>query len=86
LRTQEALVQTEQEQLFKTSERVRLTEVTFAGIEGIYQTAYGKRRAMVLIEILSKPVAVRVAQASLLRQADSPAQYCLFGKKPFSKP
>ena len=47
------------------TERVRLTEAPFAGIEGIYQMADGERRVMVLIEILSKPVAVRVAPASL---------------------
>jgi hypothetical protein len=46
-------------------ERVRLTEAPFAGIEGVYQMADGERRVMVLIEILSKPVAVRVAPASL---------------------
>ena len=44
---------------------MRLTEVPFAGIEGIYQMADGERRVMVLIEILSKPVAVRIAPASL---------------------
>ncbi len=65
LRTQEAAVQSEPERLFKQGERVRLTEVPFAGIEGIYQMADGERRVMVLIEILSKPVAVRVAPASL---------------------
>ena len=65
LRTQEASVQTEPERLFKQGERVRLTEAPFAGIEGIYQMADGERRVMVLIEILSKPVAVRVAPASL---------------------
>ena len=65
LRTQEASVQTEPERLFKTGERVRLTEAPFAGIEGIYQMADGERRVMVLIEILSKPVAVRVAPAGL---------------------
>jgi transcriptional antiterminator RfaH len=63
LRTQEASVQTEPERLFKTGERVRLTEAPFAGIEGIL--ADGERRVMVLIEILSEPVAVRVAQAGL---------------------
>jgi transcriptional antiterminator RfaH len=56
---------TEPARLFKTGERVRLTEVPFAGIEGIYQMADGERRVMVLIEILSKPVAVCVAPASL---------------------
>jgi transcriptional antiterminator RfaH len=65
LRTQEASVQTEPERLFKPGERVRLTEVPFAGIEGIYQIADGERRVMVLIEILSKPLAVRVAPAGL---------------------
>ena len=65
LRTQEAAVQSEPERLFKQGERVRLTEVPFAGIEGIYQMADGERRVMVLIEILSKPLAVRVAPASL---------------------
>lgn len=45
----------------------RLTEVPFAGIEGVYQISDGERRAVVLIEILSKPVAVHVAPSSLLR-------------------
>lgn len=65
LRAQEASVQWKPERLFKPGERVRLTEAPFAGIEGIYQMADGERRAMVLIEILSKPVAVRVAPAGL---------------------
>jgi transcriptional antiterminator RfaH len=65
LRMQEASVQAEPERLFKPGERVRLTKAPFAGIEGIYQMADGERRVMVLIEILCKPVAVRVAPASL---------------------
>ncbi len=65
LRTHEALAQVEPVRLFKHGERVRLTEAPFAGIEGIYQMAEGERRVMVLIEILSKPVAVHVAPASL---------------------
>jgi transcriptional antiterminator RfaH len=44
---------------------VPLTEAPFAGVEGTYQMADGKRRVMVLIEILSKPVTVRVAPVSL---------------------
>ncbi len=39
--------------------------VAFAGLEGIYQMAEGERRVLVLIEILSKPVAVRVAPSAL---------------------
>lgn len=65
LRMQEASIQAEPERLFKSGERVRLTEAPFAGIEGICQMADGERRFMVLIEILSKPVAIRVAPASL---------------------
>lgn len=67
LRKQEASVQAEPARFFKRGERVRLTEVPFAGIEGIYQMADGERRVMVLIEILSKPVAVHVAPAGLRR-------------------
>jgi transcriptional antiterminator RfaH len=63
----EAAVQTEPERLFMHGESVRLTEAPFAGIEGIYQMADGERRVMVLIEILSKSVAVRVSPASLLK-------------------
>jgi transcriptional antiterminator RfaH len=65
LRMQEASVQTEPERLFNPGERVRLIDGAFAGIEGIYQMTDRESRVMVLIEILSKPVAVRVAPASL---------------------
>lgn len=65
LRAQEASVQAEPELWFKPGERVRLTEAPFAGIEGIYQMADGERRVMVLIELLSKQVRVRVAPANL---------------------
>ena len=65
LGAQEASVQAEPERLFKPGERVRLTEAPFAGIEGIYQMANGERRVMVLIELLSKQVRVRVAPANL---------------------
>jgi transcriptional antiterminator RfaH len=65
LRAQEASAQAEPERLSKPGERVRLTEAPFAGIEGIYQMADGERRVMVLIELLSKQVQVRVAPANL---------------------
>ena len=44
---------------------VQLNPRIFAGIEGIYQMADGERRVMVLIELLSKQVRVRVAPANL---------------------
>lgn len=65
LQAHEASVQNEPERLFKPGDRVRMVEAPFAGIEGVYQMADGERRVMVLIEILSKPVAVRVSPASL---------------------
>ena len=65
LRIQEASIQSEPERLFKPGERVYLTEAPFSGIEGVFQIADGERRVMVLIEILSRPVAVRAAPASL---------------------
>ena len=58
-------MQNEPDRRFKRGERVRLVEAPFAGIEGIHQIAEGERRVMVLIEILSKPLAVRVAPTSL---------------------
>jgi len=65
LRAREAALRVKPEPLFAHGERVQLTAAPFLGIEGVFQMAEGERRALVLIEILSKPVAVRVAPASL---------------------
>jgi transcriptional antiterminator RfaH len=65
LKSQEASVQGQPQRLFTPGERVRLTDGAFAGIEGIYQMADGESRVMVLIELLSKPVSMRVSPASL---------------------
>jgi len=67
LRAQEALMHEAPERLFKPGERVRLTEGAFSSLHGIYQMADGERRAMVLIEFLSKPVALRVPLSSLCK-------------------
>ena len=67
LRAQEKAAQVQPERLFNKGERVCLTEAPFAGIVGIYQMAEGERRVMVLIELLSKPVAVSVSPVSLLK-------------------
>jgi transcriptional antiterminator RfaH len=58
LRAHEAGALGEPERLFNPGERVLLTEGPFAGIEGIYQMADGDRRVMVLIELMTKEVAV----------------------------
>ena len=63
LRIQEDSVQPKR--MFRSGDRVRVTEAPFAGIEGIYHMADGERRVMVMIEMLSKPVVVRVALANL---------------------
>ena len=55
----------EPERLYKVGERVQLTQGPFAGIEGIYQMADGDRRVMVLIELMSKKVAVPVEMGAL---------------------
>ena len=65
LQEQEASVQASPERLFNPGERVRLTDAPFVDVEGIFQMADGERRVMVLIEILSRQVAVRVSPASL---------------------
>jgi transcriptional antiterminator RfaH len=69
LRKQEALVHTEPEWMFNFGEYVRLTEEPFAGIDGIYQVADRENRVMLLIEILSRSVAVHVAPASLRNES-----------------
>lgn len=65
LKARESIANDTPERLFVAGDKVRLTSGPFAGIEGIYQMAEGERRVMVLIELMSKRVAVRVAPASL---------------------
>jgi len=65
LRANENVVRAHPDRLFKPGERVCITEAPYVGIEGIYQMADGVRRVMVLIEMLNKPVTLRVAAASL---------------------
>lgn len=65
LRATEAAMQANPEPLFTEGEQVRLTDGAFAGIEGVYRMADGDRRVMVLIELMGKPVVVKVDAASL---------------------
>lgn len=51
--------------MFVPGDRVRLTQAAFSGLEGIFQMLEGESRVVVLIEILSKPVAVQVAPGAL---------------------
>jgi transcriptional antiterminator RfaH len=57
------------QKMFAAGDKVQLTQGAFAGLEGIYQMADGESRAMVLIEILSKPVRIAVEPAELRKLA-----------------
>ena len=51
--------------LFAHGDSVRITEGAFAGLEAIYQMKDAEGRAMVLLDLLSKPVAMTIDAASL---------------------
>ena len=63
LRTREQIGQPER--LFKSGERVVVADGPFAGIEAIFRTADAESRSMILLDMLSKPVAMRIETASL---------------------
>lgn len=67
LRERDAVGRERPQRLFAVGDKVRLTAEPFAGIEGIYQMQDGERRVMVLIELLSKPLTVRVALTELTK-------------------
>ena len=51
--------------LYQTGERLLITTGPFAGIEAIFEMDDGESRAMVLIELLSKPTHLKLPIASL---------------------
>lgn len=53
------------ERLFNQGDRVEIKDGPFAGLEAIYQMTDGERRAMVLIQILSRPSQLDIAPGSL---------------------
>ena len=53
------------EPLFKAGERVIVADGPFVGIEAIFQAANAESRSMILLDMLSKPVAMRIETASL---------------------
>ena len=65
LRATESAVQSSLAWLYIQGEQIRLTDVIFVDIEEVYQMANVERCVMVLIELLSKQVRVRVAPANL---------------------
>lgn len=65
LREREMAQQTDPDALFTAGDSVRITEGAFAGLEAIYQMNDAEGRAMVLLDFLSKPVAMTIDAASL---------------------
>jgi transcriptional antiterminator RfaH len=57
------------EAMFKPGDEVLVTSGPFAGIDAIYQTADAEMRAVILLELLSKKVAVPVDAAYLRKRA-----------------
>ena len=65
LREREATQQADPITVFAHGDNVRITEGAFAGLEAIYQMNDAEGRAMVLLDLLSKPVAMTIDAASL---------------------
>ena len=65
LREREMALQADPDALFAAGDSVRITEGAFAGLEAIYQMNDAEGRAMVLLDLLSKPVAMTIDAASL---------------------
>ena len=63
LRAREQVGQSER--LFRSGERVVVADGPFAGIEAIFKATDAESRSMILLEMLSKPVAMRIETASL---------------------
>jgi transcriptional antiterminator RfaH len=65
LRERETAQQASPTTLFATGVNVRITDGAFVGLEAIYQMNDAEGRAMVLLDLLSKPVAMTIDAASL---------------------
>lgn len=65
LRQQDEALQQRPQRRFSPGETLLITQGPFIGIEAVYQMADGERRALVLIDMLSKPVALKIDVTSL---------------------
>jgi transcriptional antiterminator RfaH len=61
LRQHESAYKARPQKLFEVGQKVVITQGAFAGIEGMFQMSDGEQRVMVLIEIMSKQVPLRLA-------------------------
>lgn len=53
------------ERMFSPGQQVQVTQGPFAGIEAIYQTTDAEHRSLILIDILSKTVSLKIDTAAL---------------------
>jgi transcriptional antiterminator RfaH len=67
LREREAWQRESPQALFSSGDSVVITEGAFAGLEAIYKMNDAEGRAMVLLDLLSKPVRMKINPASLLK-------------------
>ncbi len=65
LHEREQLQQSNPQALFAAGDKVVITDGPFAGIEAIYQTADAEQRSMILLNMLNKPVAMRIEPCQL---------------------
>jgi transcriptional antiterminator RfaH len=65
LKLQEQTVNAIPEAIYRAGDKILITSGPFAGIEGIFQMDDGESRAMLLIELLSKPTKIMVALSTL---------------------
>ncbi|MBV5297972.1 MAG: transcription/translation regulatory transformer protein RfaH [Rhodoferax sp.] len=61
----EQLQQTRPQALFAAGDKVIVTEGAFAGLVAIYQTADAESRSMILLNLLNKPVQLRIEPGRL---------------------
>ncbi len=61
------IIQTAPVKMHEAGQRVLIKEGPFAGIEAIYEMDDGESRAMVLVDLLSKPTRLKLPIASLLQ-------------------
>ena len=54
-------------ELFQPGDTVTITAGPFASLDAIYQTSNAERRAMILIEILSKTIELQINSSSLIK-------------------
>ena len=79
LRQQERILP--KQNMFYRGDLVLITDGPFAGLEAIYQTMDGKQRALILMEILAKPVPMEI-DAGRLKKVGNADELCRSRQRP----